>query len=295
MSDERSRGGAPPRGNMSPELPFRELYAALHSKLRLIFALVFGGAVLGVLLTFLITPRYDSTIAMMAKDDQASELSNLVGGLSGLVGAAGLGLQNQSRQREALAILQSRSFTQLFFTKVNALPVLFWKKWDAQNKKWLTDDGLPPTANEAYERFDRHVRTVTTSSETGLIELTIRLTDRRLAAQWANEMASLLNLEMRHRMAEEAGKSLKFLHRELDTTSELGIREAIFALIESQTKEIMLANVREEYGLRIIDPAVVSDEDDVVYPNKAILGALGALAGLLLGMIITIMRHPKAG
>jgi len=45
----------------------------------------------------------------------------------------------------------------------------------------------------------------------------------------------------------------------------------------------MLASVRQEYALKIIDPALPSDADRPVRPRKVLYSALGLSAGALMG------------
>jgi uncharacterized protein involved in exopolysaccharide biosynthesis len=45
----------------------------------------------------------------------------------------------------------------------------------------------------------------------------------------------------------------------------------------------MLANVTEEYALRVIDRAMAPDRDDPIRPNKILLVVLGFLLGSTIG------------
>ena len=55
----------------------------------------------------------------------------------------------------------------------------------------------------------------------------------------------------------------------------------IYNLIEEQTKNIMLANVREEYAFKIVDPAIVPEIR--VRPARRKIAIMGLLVGLLFG------------
>jgi uncharacterized protein involved in exopolysaccharide biosynthesis len=279
------------------ELVFADFFRALRGHLTLLLIATLSGAVSAGVLSFFVTARYDATVVMMAVD--SSNLSSALGvspALSGLIGA-GLGLGAKSKEQEAVAVLESRSFAVSFIQQENALPVIFPELWDAQRRTWRTKSGKPPSLNAAFKRFDRNIRTLRRNSETGLVELTIRLPDRILAAQWANKLAARLNDELRARVIAEAQASLRFLDAELERTPVVGVRAAIFKLVESQTKEIMLAKVREQYALRITDPAAPADVDDPAFPKPAVLVALGGLAGALLAVLFVLLypRQRAAG
>lgn len=306
QGDESSAPGADGEGRPVPgdpsvagypteELIFSDFFRALRRQIVLISCLTVGGGLLAAVLSYFITPRYEATAVMMAVE--ASNLSSVLGDVSpalgGLIGAAGFDVGSQSKEREAVAILQSRAFAISFIERENALPVIFPELWDSERRVWLTKSGAAPSPNSAYKRFNHGIRTIRRNTETGLIQLAIRLPNRVLAAEWANKLAAQLNEELRRRVITEAQASLNFLNNELDKTAVVGIREAIFKLVEAQTKEIMLAKVREQYALRITDPAAAADEDDPVFPKPAVLAVLGALSGLLLGIVIALFwRRP---
>jgi uncharacterized protein involved in exopolysaccharide biosynthesis len=277
------------------ELIFSDFFRALRRQWLLVAACTLGGAILAVAASFLVTKRYESMAVLMTVEGSSlsSMLGNMNPALSGLIGAVGVDIGSQSKEREAVAILQSRAFAWDFMQRENALPVIFPELWDERTKTWGTSDGKPPTLNAAYKRFDKSIRTVRRNTETGQIQLSIRLPDRELAAKWANELARQLNDELRRRVIAEAQASLKFLDEELQKTDVVGIREAMYKLVESQTKEIMLAKVREQYALRVIDPATASDANDPAYPKRFVMAVLGALAGAFLATLLVLFRRGR--
>jgi hypothetical protein len=50
----------------------------------------------------------------------------------------------------------------------------------------------------------------------------------------------------------------------------------------------MLANVREEYAMRVIDPAVVPDPDEFDRPNLLTSLTAGGFVGLLFGTLAAV-------
>ena len=70
----------------------------------------------------------------------------------------------------------------------------------------------------------------------------------------------------------------------------VGVQQAIYRLIEEQINTVMLANVREEYAFKVIDPAVVPDIDQYEWPKRALILVLGAGLGLLFALMIALVR-----
>jgi LPS O-antigen subunit length determinant protein (WzzB/FepE family) len=78
---------------------------------------------------------------------------------------------------------------------------------------------------------------------------------------------------------------MRFLEKELQSSSTVEARDAISRLIEAQVKERMLANVTPDYSFRVVDKAIPADRDDPVKPQKALLIAVGVLLGLVVGLL----------
>jgi LPS O-antigen subunit length determinant protein (WzzB/FepE family) len=94
---------------------------------------------------------------------------------------------------------------------------------------------------------------------------------------------------MRARTIHETDKSLRFLRSQLEVTSIVEVRQAIYGLIESQTKSAMLANVREEYAFRVIDPPVTPESGEFVRPKRKLIVAVGVFVGLSIGVVIALI------
>jgi len=62
-----------------------------------------------------------------------------------------------------------------------------------------------------------------------------------------------------------------------------------YQLIEEQTKTIMLANVRKDYVLEVIDPAVAPEKE--AKPKRAMICVLVTLLGGMLSVIFVLIRH----
>jgi uncharacterized protein involved in exopolysaccharide biosynthesis len=121
------------------------------------------------------------------------------------------------------------------------------------------------------------MRDVSEEKVTGIVTLTLVWSDREQVARWANLLIERANRDLRQRAIAEAQASTDYLNAELAKTSVLELRQAIYRLLENQIKTVMLANVRDQYAFRVIDPASAPDPDDTVRPKR--------LAMILLGMV----------
>jgi uncharacterized protein involved in exopolysaccharide biosynthesis len=310
MSDEQpqSQGAAggtpivqavlwPLRPTDDDELSLGEIIAWLRQGRLIIVATTLLLGVLAGILAFVLPPTYRAETVLTLADDEARGLDlGGLGSIGDLAGVVGLSMGSGSQRDEFVALLGSRSFTEDFIREQNLLPVLFHKKWDAQNKRWRTDDPSEiPTLFDGYRMFDRKVRTIIESKATGLVTLRIEWTDRDAAASWANLLIDKLNERARRRAIDDASKSLEFLKRELLRTDMVELRQSINRLIESQMSKAMLASVRQDYAFRVLDPALPPDSDAYVKPRRALMIALGLFLGCMLGTGFVLLRGLLSG
>lgn len=222
--------------------------------------------------------------ALGALTGQMGDLGGLLGGLGGLNGMLG-GNRNVN-----LAQLTSREFTESFIRRHDLMPVLFWKRWDAEKKRWKVAPDQVPTMNQAVMYFDKRIRQVREDKKTGLISMTIDWRDREVAAAWANQLITELNDTIRAETIHDSEQSLEFLEKELAKSQVVELREAIYRMMESNLKTAMLANVRRDFAFQIIDHAVSSDIDTYVRPNWMILGFFGAVFGVGCASFLVLLR-----
>jgi len=251
------------------------------------------GLALGSAHAVLGTRWYLAEVRFVSVSDDGSgmmEGGSPIGGLAALAGV-NLGMLGGSNREEALAVLRSRAVLDGFVTRKQLLPTLFSGEWDAEAKRWKHDDPADhPTLSDAYKLFERRIWGIDDDKRTGIITLSIMFKDREVAAAWANELVAEVNTKLRARAVEEAQRGLKYLNDELEKTGSMELRQMIFGLVENQMNRIMIANVRDEYAFKIIDPAIAPDPDDYVRPRGPIEGIGGLLFGLFIGVAIGLAR-----
>jgi hypothetical protein len=101
-------------------------------------------------------------------------------------------------------------------------------------------------------------------------------------------LVSSINSHAKDRAILEARDSISFLEKELEQTSILNSQTILYSLIEQQMGKIMMANIRDEFVFKIIDPAVVPKHAE----TKPILMTifLGFVLGLGLAILISLYR-----
>ncbi|MDH5257460.1 MAG: hypothetical protein OEX07_05615, partial [Gammaproteobacteria bacterium] len=165
------------------------------------------------------------------------------------------------------------------------MPILFEKIWDETSQTWKVEkEEDKPTYWDAYKKFNKDIRAISSDKKTGMYTLSIEWSDPQLAADLANKLVQKINAHQKQAAIVEAKKSIAYLESQLLQTSVVEMQQAIYRLIEAQTKNIMLANVRDEYVFKVIDPAVLPEEK--IKPKKSLIAVLGTIVGFMLSIFL---------
>ena len=245
-----------------------------------------------LLAAFLITPVYRAEVLLApVSQEKTSGLSALAGQFGDLAALAGINLgETKDKTAENVAALKSRAMSTAFINQEGLKPALFPGKWDADKKKWKDPDGVP-TDWEAYSIFDKDIRSVNVDRKSGLVMLTIDWKDPVLAATWANNLVKDVNNRLRTEAIEESEKSIGYLENQLAQTSTVELQQAIYRLIEAETKNKMIASTREEFAFSVIDPAVKPER--IAKPKRMLITVLGFVFGSLVGVISAFLRKGR--
>ena len=266
----------------------------------MVLAVTVAGVLASTTAALLMTPLYraEVVLAPVADNEGVGRYAAQLERFGGIAALAGVEFsQHGSRKNEAIATLKSRLLTEQFIRDEKLLPVLFQDAWDASNGRWnVRDPEDIPTLWDAYALFDEKVRRISQDKRNGLVVLAIDWHDPQLAAQWGNELVRRVNVMLRDRTAEESQKAIDYLRGQLSQTSAVELKQVLHRLIESEMKEIILANVNEEFAFRVIDPATAPGEAFRPRPVQMaiIAGVLALTAGMILALLLDFARRERS-
>lgn len=282
------------RAEDASTLRITDILAYLRGNLLLAVGLPVACLLLGVAAVVVMKPVYRSEVVLLpiSDDGVSGQLAGLGGQLGGLASLAGISMPGNDSSVAAVATLGSRQLLASFIEREGLLPVLFEDDFDRKTGKWMTDD--PPTLEDAVDLFERKIRTVVDDEDTGIVTVSIDWRDPAIAAQWAAQLVTLADDEMRRRSIDEARASMAFLEKHLQETGVVELRQAIYSLMESETKRIMLASSRPEYAFRVIDPARTPDADAPVWPNVPLILIAALLSGVGIVFLVAVVKAPAA-
>lgn len=252
-------------------------------------------AIAAAVTAWIVTPEYTASVVLLPVSTHGGsvDLGGSASELTGLASLAGINLNGANQVKtEALATLESEILTEQYIRQHDLLPILFSSEWNAATRQWKTTDPRKvPTLWKANRSF-KDVRAIDDDTKTGLITLTIKWKNPYLAADWANGLVKLTNDYLRQRAIDEAERNIAYLSGEVSKTNIVEVKSAIYTLMESEIKNEMIARGRNEYALRVIDPAVPPEK--MSFPRPVLWTAGAFLAGIFLGFLVTVVRETMA-
>jgi uncharacterized protein involved in exopolysaccharide biosynthesis len=242
----------------------------------------FCGAVLGWGSSWLFQPIYRAAVTMLPT--KSPESNNGSGGIAGPVGGlaalAGINLQSGDNQVGAAEYLRSKTLVMKFIDTHDLMRILYAGRWDATKREWIPNwRGRVPTESSAVRRIRAGVIKISEDKKNGLLTVEAEWRDPALAYRWANDFVSLANDGLRRRAILDAQATIDYLNGQLEKTQTFEVKAALARIIETQLKNLTLAQVREDYAFRVVDAAVLPDQDDMVSPKRSIFAIVGLFFG----------------
>ena len=248
---------------------------------------------------------YTSTARLTQAEQSSNSLSSLVQQYSGLASVAGLSLGGDDEQiGYAIEVLQSRRFLQILLDKYDILvPLIAADGWDPESnelsidprlydvetRQWVREVRPPfsaqPSLEEAYEVWQTAFKVNRSGT---FVSLSLQHFSPHLTQDWLSTVIMEINSFVKAQEVEEAERSINYLVEEVERTKVAESKTLLYDLIQRQTETIMLANVRDEYVFKTIDPPLVPHEK--TGPSRSLLCIVITLIGAALGTLVALMR-----
>ena len=254
------------------------------------------GAIAAFSGSYLLTPVYraETVLEPVSMDEVAGGLAGLGSKLGGVAGLLGVDLgKGGTSTAAALSIMKSRRLLNEFIERNELRPVLFPSRWDATAKKWAVDESKIPTVEDAYLLFTKSILDMREDKKGGLIIVSIDWRNPEQAANWANQIVAATNRTVAAQAEGDAQRNIDFLDAELPKTSDVGLQQAMYSLIESEIKKRMLARTRADYAFRVLDPASPPDHRRYIRPQRFLFVLGGAFGAALVAGLFVFLRERR--
>jgi uncharacterized protein involved in exopolysaccharide biosynthesis len=220
--------------------------------------------------------RAEATITVVKDKDDNGEGGGLGSQLGDIANLAGVNLGSSSDEDAMKAVLNSRNLVRTFIERYNLLPVLKGKS------------PVAPSLWKATGHFHEDLLSVKDDQRKGVTTVAITWTDPVVAAKWVNDFVALANELVRTKALNEAQRNVDYLTAQANKTNSVEVQHAMYQLLESETKKLMMANERIEYAFSVADPAFAPEIRS--FPKRTMIVAGGFGIGLFIGLCIAFVR-----
>ncbi len=292
----------------SGEVDLIALFSVIWQGKWIIAAVTSAFSVVAIVYALTLPNIYKSEVLLAPITEEAGlKIPGQLGGLAALAGVNLAGLGGGDKTELALEIIKSRDFLGRFIEKHNLyIPIMAADGWnraddtllidneiyDTNTKEWVREVKTPfqpkPSVLETHEEFLKLV-SVSKDKITGMVKVSIEYYSPYMAKTWVDELIKAINAEMRQRDLIEAQRSIDYLNNQIELTTISDVRTMLFSLIEEQTKTLMLANVRDEYVFKTVDPAVVAEKK--AKPARALIVVLAFILGAMISILGLLIRR----
>lgn len=164
--------------------------------------------------------------------------------------------------------------------------------YDEVNDSWVRDAPKGKKKKPSYIEIHNSYMSALSVQEdltTGFITITIQ----HISPEFAHKLTSLIiqeiNSVIKKKDVEESIKAIDFLEKRLLQTNEAELRIKISALIYNHLNTLMMADVKDDYILEVIDPSYIAEER--TSPARSIICIIGTLLGAILSSLFIILYH----
>jgi uncharacterized protein involved in exopolysaccharide biosynthesis len=241
----------------------------------LVAAVVLFFVVATAIISMTMKPIYESKAVIMA----VSQKDDPTGGMAALAAQFGIATPTSSGLSELTNLLKSDVLRERLIKKHNLLPVLLQKG----REKGLNDDQKMWVG---IKELRKNLK-ITTRQKDNTIEILMLDGDPERAANIASNTLEELNGYMSSETKRVADTNRKYLEGQLDKTADPFIKTKIYTLIAQQLEKAMMAEVKENFAFKVIDPPRVPDQR--ISPKRTQMVVIAFVLSLFVGIFIAFV------
>jgi uncharacterized protein involved in exopolysaccharide biosynthesis len=250
---------------------------ARHKKLIIIIVII-SVAATGII--SFISPKIYEAKAIIMPVAQSQDQSNM----SAIVSQFGITSPQGSNSSEIVSLLQSNVLMERVIKKYNLIPIFFSDKEKGKIENEQSWDGIRYLKKTIYKVNDNKSK--------GVIELSAEYKDPEISARILTYILTELTDYMSSEAKRVADTNKKYLESLIDKNSDPLIKQKIYTMIARQIEISMMAEVKENYAFKILDPPKIPDRK--IRPRILSNIILSFIISLVGGMCLAfIMEHVK--
>ena len=259
-----------------PRFDYFILFFTQHKKLIIIIVAI--AVIVSVVTSLLMTPVYEAKAVIAPASQQ-----NVPSGMGVLAMQLGIAAPTPSSVTEIVNLLNSNILREKVIKKNNLLPVLLGdeyknKKDNSENKRiWSAIRALQGMLKISYKQKDN------------IIEVSAQSNDPEMAVKIINYTVTELTEHMSSEARRVAETNKKYLESQLSATADPFIKTKIYSLIAQHVEQVMMAEVKENFAFKVIDPPRVPDQR--IKPNRRRMVMIAFIASLFAGIFAAFLKE----
>ena len=294
------------------EMSLADYWRIIMKRRKMIGMFVLAAVILTVIISLCMKNIYGARAIIIPIAPKDSGGSSIAAGIMQQVGGLpGIALPDSSSSAEIVTLLNSNILREKVITQYNLLPVLFSDQWDENTKNWkkrawynplylisslirlikpVDKKGIKkiegiPDIWDGLRKLDDMVK-INNNVRDRTITIVVEFDDPVLATNIAGYFLIALNDHMSGEAKRVALTTRKYLEQQLDQTADPFIKQKIYNLIAQQIETSMIAEVKENFAFKIIDPPKAPDRK--IKPQRAQMVLLSLLISLMIGIAIAV-------
>jgi uncharacterized protein involved in exopolysaccharide biosynthesis len=295
------------------EINLLELWQVIWKRRKFIGALVIVIVLVTIVASLFMKNIYQSraVIVPVTAKDSGGGGGTLAALASQFGGIPGISLPGASSATEIVSLLNSNILREKIVERYQLMPILFYEQWDSRKKDWKRDSGISlnplrwlaklanairPTDPKAVSRKGEEdipqlwdalrlldgIVGINNNIKDNTIILTVDYEDPELAAKMAGYFLDTLTDHMSAEAKRVALINRAYLEEQLKKTADPLIRQKIYNLIAQQLETSMMAEVKENFAFKVIDPPKAPDKK--IKPKRALMVVLSFIVAVCIGV-----------
>jgi uncharacterized protein involved in exopolysaccharide biosynthesis len=276
------------------EIDLMDLIKVVWKRKRLIIAIVILAGIGSVIGSLMLANIYRSEATIIPREVEKSGASAALSAFGGLGGMAGsiLGIGNSGSLEKLEVVLKSRMLSRKIYEthKFDILAALYPDTWDPEGQKWLPDVEEPPTEQDVVKALSEML-TIKVPRDKRTLSVSFEHQDPAFAKKMVDLYLTALSEALRQETLQDATQNQKFLNAQLDQTSDVLLKEKIYALLAKEIEKETFARGQMPYSFQILDPPIVPDLDKKIKPRRSQICILSVVVAGMLGLFLAFLME----
>lgn len=263
------------------DLYLKDFIELALNNIKIILLCFFVSVFISVFYALSLDKYYKSNLVMISSSPiNSGNMSSIIGNFFGSQSQSDSSLTVSSE--EAMAVLTSRRFIEIFIENNMLMPILFEDQWDKDSGKWKGDE---VSMEEGYQLVSGNLKI---GYSKNLVLLSFVWKDAKNSSFIVNSLVKDLNKYMSDIAISESEKSIDYLQNAQQDTSLSGPKIMLNNILERQLYNSMIVNIKEDFAFKIIDPAIPPKHP--AGPNRRLIVIIGTFLGTLASILLIFLK-----